>query len=341
MSNDIKDAPEPFSGAPDPEDNVPPSDFILRSGDGIDLHVHKDILRHVSVFFRNMFGSAGDETEQQRDGKPVAVLPESGDVLHRLLCFAYPGHSVEHYSLVGQNLDGVWAVHEAANKYLFTDVQRLLESTLENPNLLDAHPHRLFAIARLRGIPTLARKAALCTLKHPLCPPGLQFPEMELLTAASIQKLYDFHRSCGIQAQSIADRTATYVNLLDDFDDPNRITQCLEPGGDMFVWWDTEIHNIGCGAQDETSDGGDLYRLPVLWFRNRITQVADQLRSLPTRRTVELQVLKLTPEERESIECHACLGRADIDLMDFKSQLANVIEESNNRLANADGALGF
>lgn len=165
----IQDAPAPFSGDPDPEDNVTAPDFILRSDDGFDLHVHKAILQFVSVFFKNMLDGAG-VGHLEKDGKPVVILSEPCVVLHRLLCIAYPGRSLEHYSLVAQNLDGVWAVHEAANKYLFMGVQELLEKMLESPVLL-AHPHRIFAIARLRNLPDLARKAALSTLNFPVCPP--------------------------------------------------------------------------------------------------------------------------------------------------------------------------
>ncbi|KAJ7717872.1 hypothetical protein B0H16DRAFT_1234892, partial [Mycena metata] len=63
--------------------------------------------------------------------------------------------------------------------------------------LLDAHPHCIFAIARLRDLPELARKAALSTLKTPVCPDGLLFPETEVLSAFTFQKLHKFHHSCG------------------------------------------------------------------------------------------------------------------------------------------------
>ncbi|KAJ7679672.1 hypothetical protein B0H17DRAFT_944009, partial [Mycena rosella] len=178
---------------------MPPSDFIIRSGDLVDLHVHKDILKFVSVFFKNMLDGA-DPNELQRDGKPIVVLPEPISVLYRLLSIAYPGRSAEYCSLSEQTLDGVSVVYQTANKYLFMAAQKSLRDMLEDPTLLRAHPHRLFAIARLCDLPVLARKAALCTLESPVCSHPLLFPEMELLTAATFHKLYDFHHSCGTAA---------------------------------------------------------------------------------------------------------------------------------------------
>ncbi|KAJ6517706.1 hypothetical protein DFH09DRAFT_1332199 [Mycena vulgaris] len=154
---------------PDPEENTPPSDLILRAGDGVDLHVHKVILAFVSVFFKDLF----------HDGSNFADV-------YRLLSIAYPARSLKHSSLA-DNLDGVYAVHEAAQKYLFTSTKDLLERLLEEPDVLNAQPHRGFAIARLRDLPELARNAALSTLNSTMSPVPLVFPELEVLPAAAFQ----------------------------------------------------------------------------------------------------------------------------------------------------------
>ncbi|KAJ7017077.1 hypothetical protein C8F04DRAFT_1157717, partial [Mycena alexandri] len=122
--NPIRDAPAPFSGVVDTDTDDPAPDFIIRSNDGVDLHVHRGILHYASVFFRDLLGAW--------DGKPIAKLPESCTILHRLLCIAYPQTSLD-YLLTEQTLDGLYEVHEAAQK--------------------------------LRDLPELARKAALSTLK--------------------------------------------------------------------------------------------------------------------------------------------------------------------------------
>ncbi|KAJ7090747.1 hypothetical protein B0H15DRAFT_906719, partial [Mycena belliarum] len=201
MSDDstaIKNAPAPFSGVPDQEGNIPNSDLIIRASDGVDLHVHRDILMFISVFFKNILDGSGS-LDAERDGKPVVCLSEDSTVMHRLLCIAYPGRSLD--SVTAQILDGICGVHEAAQKYLFTGAMKLLEKMLEHPALLNVHPHRVFAIARIRDLPDLARKAALVTLSRGVCPPALDFPELELLPAATFQALHNFHYACGESAK--------------------------------------------------------------------------------------------------------------------------------------------
>jgi hypothetical protein len=74
------------------------------------------------------------------------------------------------------------------------NVQRLLERMLENPALIDAHPHRLFAISRLCDIPQLARKAAFSSLNSD-GRAEVEFPEMKSLTWDHAHRLQVFHRS--------------------------------------------------------------------------------------------------------------------------------------------------
>ncbi|KAJ7907057.1 hypothetical protein B0H13DRAFT_2503901 [Mycena leptocephala] len=132
----IKDALAPFSGAADTLTDSHPPDFILRSSDGVDFHVHREILKFTSDCFDGIFSVAsgdGDPTALLRDGKPILVLPEPESVLYRLLCLAYPVRSPEQYTLGVEDLDGLLAVHEAAHKYQFIYVQRLIERMLDNP----------------------------------------------------------------------------------------------------------------------------------------------------------------------------------------------------------------
>ncbi|KAJ6539830.1 hypothetical protein DFH09DRAFT_1283121 [Mycena vulgaris] len=332
-----QDAPAPFSGEPDPEESIPPPDFILRSGDGVDLHVHKDILKFVSVFFKNMLDGAGDPTEIQRDGKPIVVLPEPSAVLYRLLCLAYPGHSLDHYSLAAQSLDGVWVVHAAANKYLFIGVQKLLKSMLENPALLDAHPHRVFAIARLCELPDVARKAALSTLKSPVCPPGLTFPEMELLPAVTVQKLYEFHHSCGTAAQKIVELNAGYMDP--DYATnpiPHRIFSTTDTH-EKFVWLEAgsgDYHDADCRPHGRWNAMGEMERAPSQWFRNHAARIAAQLNAIPRPHTAETEAVKLAPADLADINgCHACSADAVLHLESFARQLAVHIEASNLHFA--------
>ncbi|KAF7359885.1 BTB domain-containing protein [Mycena venus] len=133
MSNDsasvlIQDAPAPFSGVFDPEhDAHPRADFILRSSDGVDFHVHRAILCFASECFDGMFSMPLPPDELQRDSLPILTLPEPSAVLLRLLRLAYPASTLSHYGAPDGDFAAVYA---AAQKYGFCSVQRLLEEIL-------------------------------------------------------------------------------------------------------------------------------------------------------------------------------------------------------------------
>ncbi|KAJ7873755.1 hypothetical protein B0H13DRAFT_2058144 [Mycena leptocephala] len=219
----IQDALAPFSGVADPENDDHPPDFILRSCDGFDFHVHRDILKFASDCFEGMFaipGGDGDPSDLRRDGKPVLVMPESQVALHRLLCLAYPPQTLQHYTLASADLDTFLAVNEAAQKYQFLRVRRimkeLMSDLLSNPAIIDAQPHRLFAIARLCGFHELARKVALSLLKNPLSHDFPAFPEMKLLTWDDGHSLYRFHQRCVAKAKEIVVQKYTAPLTVND-----------------------------------------------------------------------------------------------------------------------------
>ncbi|KAJ7016110.1 hypothetical protein C8F04DRAFT_1165146 [Mycena alexandri] len=313
----IRDAPAPFSGVLDPDSDDSAPDFIIRSGDGIDLHGPR---------------LPGDS---QRDGKPIVELPESCPILHRLLYIAYPQTSV-NYSLTEETLNGIYKVHEAAHKYLFIQAQRALESMLAEPALLDAHPHRIFAIARLRDLPDLARKAALSTLKTPVCPQGLLSPETEVLSASTFQKLHEFHHLCGEAAEKLASENA---KAIDDTNPDLEVTLYDLPGWgrEEFVWWtgsQGKGHSEECRPQVEVGYMGDWFDLtPSPWFQHHIAVLAPKLRHIPTRDTVDKNARILADVDRAMIKgCGQCLEHAERHLALFGEQLERRIEASNNAL---------
>ncbi|KAJ7087672.1 hypothetical protein B0H15DRAFT_300228 [Mycena belliarum] len=335
-----RDALAPFSGALDPEENIPASDFILRSGDSVDFHVHRDVLKFVSVFFKNMLDGAGADIDLQRDGKPIVILSEPSAVLYRLLCLAYP--TLERHSLaVARGLDGLWEVYQMAKKYLFFGVEKLVKQTLEDHDLLDTQPHRMFAIARLCALPDLARAAALCTLKSAVCPEGLRFPEMAHLTADVLQELYQFHHTCGIAAQAIAENNADYFDAQ-YAGSPLMGISSHDETDQAFVWWDFGTadfhHHPGCGPSDldgpRDPDTGQQWPQTAAapWFHNHVAKVAPRLRALPIGDTAA-ELLKVAPEEQAIIDtCQVCSASAVSDLASFVRRLSIEIEESNSRL---------
>ncbi|KAJ7610496.1 hypothetical protein FB45DRAFT_1066251 [Roridomyces roridus] len=332
-----KDAQSPFSGEPDPQETYPASDLILRSCDGVDFHVHKQILAFVSVFFSNMFafpsGSA-PPTELQRDGKSILLLPETEDILYRVLILAYPARSRKLYSLSAADLDSACLVHEAAQKYQFTYAQNLVVEMLMEDTLVDAHPHRLFAIATLRDLPSLGQKAALSTLKLPICPPNLTFPEMRLMRAESLQKLYDFHRLCSKNASDIVEEAG---GPLEEKDLGAEGSLTLDADQSLCAWWMQNAHVDGCGA---ALDFGMV--IPAPWFPKLIQNAIPKVPCMPTGATVASEILAAkTAVWHLRSDCDLCCDEGETDLESFARRISRVIDEKNATSAREPGILGF
>ncbi|KAJ7739203.1 hypothetical protein B0H16DRAFT_1379025 [Mycena metata] len=332
MSDEPEDAPAPFSGAPDPDNHYAP-DFILRSSDGVDFHVHKEMLKLVSGFFDGMFrlptGNTAP-TELWRDGIPVLAMSEPERVLHGLLRLAYPAQSVDQYALEIHNFDEIVDVHEAAYKLQFVRVHRLMNQLLQDPAFLDAHPYRLFAIAQLRDLPELARAAALHTLKSAVGPAHPTFPEMKLLTWADAYKLYNFHRVCGVEAQNIAkdESFGREITVRGDMFYHQERTE-------KFVWWEFYSHDAPACAPGvgHTPLGHLPFPIPPQWLGDHIDQISSDLRLSPSHHEVEREVLNITPSARAILDaCRVCSEKADRHLAIFASQFAGRIKASNEKL---------
>ncbi|KAF7290387.1 BTB domain-containing protein [Mycena chlorophos] len=189
-----KDAPAPF--APTGTDSFAhtrPSDFILRSSDGVDFHVHKESLKFASDVFQDMFAvvapnSAENDAEQlMRDGKPVLQLDEPQRVIYKLLCFAYPvARSAGQVKLDVNDIDpDLVDVFRAAHKYQFVVLEEMLKTTMNEfaglPSRAIADPYRIFAIGKLLGHRELAKAAILAATGRER-PKTLNFPELRLLS---------------------------------------------------------------------------------------------------------------------------------------------------------------
>ncbi|KAJ7702071.1 hypothetical protein B0H16DRAFT_1902507 [Mycena metata] len=312
----LKDAAVPFSGAPN--DDAHPPDFIIRSSDGVDFHLHKDILKFGSACFDGMFSVSGGGDEQgdpKRDGKPVLVLPEPEAVLYRLFCLAYPPRpeSLKHFFIT----------------YQFLGVQALLVKMLDNDPLIAVAPHRVFAIARLIGVSAVARKAAIKTLKHPLHL-ATRFPEMQLLTWADGLALQDFHRSCGMEGDRrlVVNKDArrlkpTYFTWLDD-------ERLMKAGNSRFVWAIAGKHGAVCAGEAVLHS----HISPLEWFQNHINRVQERLSYIPYPDTILTEGVNVATAEQSIINaCPLCSERAQEDLAQFADILAGQLRTFNSALA--------
>ncbi|KAF8196372.1 hypothetical protein K438DRAFT_1826115 [Mycena galopus ATCC 62051] len=194
----LQDVLPPFSGAFDAGDHSRPSDFVLRSSDGVDFH-----------------------------GKPVLVLPESEAVLFQLLRLAYPADALAQYTLEQLDLDIFVAVYMGAQKYQFLRVERILKQMLDHSALIYKHPHRFFAFAQLCDFPELSRKAALLTLRSPL---SHDTPE----SWEDAHILYRFHQLCGQKAGQLVEEAAIPSSSSDG---ASRIWFWNDDSHNIVAWW--------------------------------------------------------------------------------------------------------
>ncbi|KAF8205220.1 hypothetical protein K438DRAFT_533886 [Mycena galopus ATCC 62051] len=349
----VPNAPEPFSGEPVPPDEVfePPADIILRSSDSVDFHCHKNILAHASQFFFDMFraGAVCENDDIHKDGKAVIPMKEPHAVLYRLLTLVYPAHTSAPLLLTEPaHLDNICAVHEAANKYQMVRTQGLVEYMLLYSPLLYAHPHRFFAIASIRSIIPLVRKAALATLRDTVDPEVPFIPEFEVITGNRVQELNNFIQRCGKRAQNLLARTLSVHSEILAFADqwaPNESSIVIarnDGAPQLFVWWREDgiengvVHASHCGPAYERV-GGILTQevLPPMWYRNHIRQVATALRLLPNGPTAQAAAIDLGSTERQAITaCPACAQNALQDLANLASQLVKLVEWSNEKVAD-------
>ncbi|KAJ7149726.1 hypothetical protein C8R46DRAFT_1125893 [Mycena filopes] len=324
------DAAIPFSGASGNDAHAP--DFIIRSSDGVDFHLHRDILKFASVCFDGMLASPPGEDDLERDGKPVVVVPEEESVLYRLFSLAYPPLSPSDLTLGTEDLDDVVAVHRAAHKYQFMRVLQFLAAMLDNPSLIDAAPHRLFAIGRLCDLPTVARKAALSTLKHHMYPTPI-FPEMHLLTWADARPLSDFYHLCAAEASR---RLTSSKGASGIGTDELRSREVLLINGLLypqsikdrrrFVWW-SDSHKNECTRETHSGVLGS-----TSWFRNHIASIAERVGQRPSSHTILTAIGKISRSDQEIIDtCSSCSMYAKRHL----AELANVLARAHDKFSTA------
>ncbi|KAJ7758711.1 hypothetical protein B0H16DRAFT_1885241 [Mycena metata] len=297
----------------------PASDLVIRSDDGVDFHVHKDIMSMVSPVFKSMLQSYEDRLD----------LPDSKKVLDSIIYLIYfPAYAHERQLRTSADLDGIWEVHQATRKYELTGPRRILEYLLLDPALVQAHPYRLFAIARLCTIPQLDMQAAMFTLEHPVCPPLSKFPELWHLPAEAFHNIYGFHHLCSERAEKVVEQTMSWrrEKRLDDGVGTNR----------LFVWWQLQGggHTDGCGAiVKDYAAGGHIQRemIPAEWFRRHIEAVALSVKGTPSANASEEAALEVSPSGAAAISrCSACHQFASMDLEDYARQLRRAVEQSND-----------
>ncbi|KAK7023349.1 BTB domain-containing protein [Favolaschia claudopus] len=310
----------PFSGATSTDSDTRPTDFILRSSGGVDFHVRKDMLKALSDFFDDMFSmveKGRDGEDLSYAGKTVLALPESTKVLYALLSIAYPRQQPSVGTPEqGLGIDEILEMMEAAQKYRFVIAEPLVKNLFGAPALIQENPHRIFAIAHIHQLPAdIVRKAALGTLRFPVTPRFLEFPEMDRISWSTAQRLFDFHQTCGTRVAETLGELIKCGRLL------YRNNQTKTP----YIWWhvtgdDSGMHNAPCGARMVAGKNKAATAAP--WFTAHFAKVLASIRASPAPLTVLTRTANVAPSERTLIKaCILCRKRADDDLKNLAEGL--------------------
>ncbi|KAJ7289390.1 hypothetical protein C8J57DRAFT_1628220 [Mycena rebaudengoi] len=311
---------------PPASDAVNPADCILRSSDGVDFHVHKAILSFESIFFRDIFSlpePVEEHTNLVRDGKPVVTLDESSQTVRKLLVLCYPRYASDE---LVSNLDGVDDAYVAADKYMVTRGQDLIEKLLADPRILENHPHRVYAIAIHRGMDTLVKIAAKETLKWPIHvsrPPSV--PEFKVISAQNLLQLQAFHRICvRWTVRAIENSRIRFGEGNFDLSD--------------YVWWTETDHSEGCGASfrdvnHEEAGYVGTDAVSAEWFNEHMKKVESILETRPDAASIPSLVCKFTSTLVASFTaCPKCADRAPDDLVFAATMLSREVAQSQEKI---------
>nr|GAT57242.1 predicted protein [Mycena chlorophos] len=323
-----KDAPAPF--APTGTDSFAhtrPSDFILRSSDGVDFHVHKDSLKFASDVFQDMFAvvapnSAENDAEQlMRDGKPV--LPQR--VIYKLLCFAYPARSAGQVKVDVNDIDpDLVDVFRAAHKYQFVVLEEMLKNTMNEfaglPSRAIADPYRIFAIGKLLGHRELAKAAILAATGRER-PKMLNFPELRLLSWSEGEQIHQLTAEYKHKMHAALDAAANVSHL----------------GTTELVWaWRQHSEPLKPSTCTFVEPGpSNPLSIPCAeWFLKHIEQLKAGALGLPySQITTKECIQALSPSLRTTIaSCFECARFTEREIQLFADHACAVLSKAHASL---------
>lgn len=176
----------------------PDSDIILRTKDGVDIHVHKQVLREASQTFRSMLSIP---TPPDAVAEPLVLDDVSADILP-LVQHLY-GHSVFHLRF--QLLDQVIALHKVAAKYTMEEVEIFLLKEIKGRLPITDDPVRAWALASHYGFEREKILAAQAFFKSDdrCAKQCMDLKELELVSGRQIGDLLSIRRRVHQQALAL------------------------------------------------------------------------------------------------------------------------------------------
>ena len=171
-------------------------DLVIRSSDGIDYHVHKDVMSNASPFFASMLSLPQPPSEPTFNGKPIVETQEDSDVWSSIipLCYVAGMFNRADIALIRALLD-------AARKYEMRLVTESIRQCLLDPALAGAHPLSVFALGCAFELPDVARAGARHSLKTPVYFDYV--PELELVSLRTWHALSVYRKACAAAALAV------------------------------------------------------------------------------------------------------------------------------------------
>jgi hypothetical protein len=178
--------------------NDPRADVILRSSNGVDFRVFKNILFLASPIFADMFSIPSPPppatSDTVHDGLPVVPLSEDSKVVDLALRHCYPIRSPE---LVG--LMDVLGLLEFQRKYQMDVLGPPLTDYLTGA--IERDPVSAYCLAIKYQYEDIAKAAARSCLKLPIT--ELKCDILHCITVEEYQALIQYHNLCSVTASAV------------------------------------------------------------------------------------------------------------------------------------------
>ena len=174
-------------------------DFVIRSSEGVDFYVHKDVIARASHTFSDMVSlPQPPDAPLAKNGKSFVDTEEASHVWTHVipLCYfrfpAFPTPITE--------LNVIRTILEAGRKYQISSVIECVRRTLLDGKILDSSPLEAYALACTYELGDVARAAARASLKQ-----SIYFSYSQSLEELSIRQfhlLFKYRQECSAAAQA-------------------------------------------------------------------------------------------------------------------------------------------
>ncbi|OSD00630.1 hypothetical protein PYCCODRAFT_1414007 [Trametes coccinea BRFM310] len=163
-------------------------DLILRTSDGVELHVYRAIVAASASVFEDMFSIP--QPPSTPDGKPTIDVAESSTVWETLIMLSYaPRQGIADDFA---DLGAAHAILEAGKKYNMPAATVCASTALVLPHFVEEQPYSVYALGCAYKLPEVARVAARHILRFPIYSDHSK--ELDLIPLRAYHRLSDYRR---------------------------------------------------------------------------------------------------------------------------------------------------